>query len=75
MFRVGDHVKTLAVKSRSDLANSLYAGKTAVITEISFPFGLATCYRIKYDEPFYDHGYLVETHYYYDYENGLEKIA
>ena len=29
-------------------------------------------YKIRYDEPFYDHGYKVETHYYYDWENGFE---
>ena len=75
MFRVGDHVKTLAVETRTDLANGLYAGRTAIITEISCPFGIAVCYRIKFDKPFYYLGYMVETHFYYDYENGLEKIA
>lgn len=75
MFKVGDHVKTLAVKTRTDLANSVYAGRTGVITEISFPVGIAVCYKVEFDEPFYDYGYLVKYHYYYDYENGLEKIA
>lgn len=71
MFKVGDKVRTLPVESRTDCANKIYANRNAVITEISYPFGLAVCYRIKYDEPFYDYGYKVATHYYYDYENGL----
>lgn len=72
MFKVGDKVRTLSVVSRTDLANSLYSGRNATITEISYPIGIAVCYRIKYDEPFYYCGDKIETHYYYDYEDGLE---
>lgn len=72
MFKVGDKIKTLPVKSNTDLANELYAGRNGTIESISFPYGLHKQYKIRYDEPFYDHGYKVEVHYYYDWENGFE---
>lgn len=75
MFKVGDRVVTLDVKIRTEESNRLYANRIGEIVDISFPFGLCASYRVKFDKPFYDHGYLVEWHYYYDYQNGLEKIA
>ncbi len=75
MFNVGDRVRTLAVETRTDHANSIYAGKTGIITEISFPVGIAACYKVEFDEPFYDFGYVVRYVFYYDFENGLEKIV
>lgn len=71
MFKVGDKVRTLAVKSRTELANELYANRNATIIEVCHPFGLHTQYKVKFDEPFYDYGYIVENDYYYDWENGL----
>ena len=71
MFKIGDRVKTLAVESRTELANKVYANRNATIIEICRPFGLHTQYKVKFDESFYDYGYIVETHYYYDWENGL----
>ena len=71
MFKVEDKVKTLAVESRTDYANKIYANRNATVIEICHPFGLHTQYKVKFDEPFNDHGYAVENHYYYDWENGL----
>lgn len=72
MFKVGDKVRTLPVKYRTDYANKIESGRNATIEKISFPYGLQKQYIIRYDEPYYDHGYKVETSFYYDWENGLE---
>ena len=74
MFRVGDRVKTLPVRSYTDDANRLLANRDAVVTAIHYPFGLHTQYEIEFVEPFFDHGYEVKTKYYYDFDNALELI-
>ncbi len=78
MFNIGDHVRILAAESRTDDVNELYANKTGVITERKHSVGLVDCYKVALDKPFYDHGYLVNWLYIYDYHNGkigMEKIA
>lgn len=75
MFKIGDKVKTLPVESYTELANKLYSNRNAVVVEISFPFGLHKQYKVQFDEPFTDHGYIVTTKYYYDFDNALMHIA
>lgn len=73
-FKIGDRVKIINSKYRSDNVNNIYAGKTGVIKNITVPVGIAICYTIVFDEPFYESGYLVEYDYYYNYENALVLI-
>lgn len=78
MFNIGDHVRILVTESRTDYANEMYANRTGVITDRGYSIGLAECYKVMLDEPFYNHGYLVTWFYIYDYHNGkigMEKIA
>ena len=75
LFRVGDRVRTLATESRTEESNKVYANRTGVITEISYPGGTVVCYKVKFDKPFYDCGYPIEWHYYYDHQNSLEKMV
>lgn len=78
MFNIGYRVRILTVESRTDDVNELYANKTGVITERKYSVGLVECYKVALDKPFYDHGYLVDWLYIYDYHNrkiGMEKIA
>lgn len=78
MFNIGDHVRILATESRTDYANEMYANRTGVVTERKHSVGLADCYKVALDKPFYVHGYLVDWLYIYDYHNGkigMEKIV
>lgn len=78
MLNIGDHVRILAAESRTEEANRVYANRTGVITERKHSVGLVDCYKVALDEPFYDHGYLVDWLYIYDYHNGkigMEKIV
>ena len=74
MFKIGDKVKTLPVSSYTEESNKFYSGRIATIESISFPYGLHMQYIIRFEKPLYDHGYKVETHYYYDFDNGLELL-
>ena len=70
-FKVGDKVRTLPLKHNTDDANRMYANRDATVVAIHYPFGLHKQYKVEFDEPFFDHGYEVKTHYYYDWENAL----
>ena len=74
-FKVGDRVRTLPVKCNSDLANSVYAGRTGVITDINYDCLQGICYHVKYDEELSFQGYPIAGHYYFEYENGLELLS
>lgn len=75
MFRVGDRVKTLPVATYTDDANRVYSNREAVVTALHFPFRLHMQYEVEFLEPFFDYGYQVKNHYYYDFDNALELIG
>lgn len=78
MFQIGDHVRIIPTETRTDEANKTYANRTGIITDRNYSVGLTECYKVMLDEPFYEHGYLVDWLYIYDYHNGkigMEKIA
>ena len=70
-FEVGDKVRTQPAKYFTDYANSVYANRNATVIDENNHCGLYTTYKIKFDEPFYDHGYKVETMYYEAFQDGL----
>ena len=70
MFNIGDHVRILVTESRTDYANEMYTNRTGVVAERKHFVGLADCYKVVLDKPFYDHGYLIDWLYIYDYHNG-----
>ena len=70
MFKVGDKVKTISSKYCSNNANRVYANRNATIIKIKHCASYTT-YTIKFDEPFYDYGYKVETISYDSYQDGL----
>lgn len=70
MFKVGDKVRTVSAKYYSDSANNVYANRNATVIKIS-QHNSYTTYEIKFDKPFYDYGYKVETTSYDSFQDGL----
>ena len=65
MFVRGDKIRIISTTSS-------YTGKTGTVEDIRYPFGLHCQYIIRFDEPFYEYGYKVETTFFYDFENAIE---
>lgn len=74
MFKEGCKVKIKKSEYITDLASQEREGKTGVIEQIRFPFGLHVLYMIKLDGPIVNKwGMLTEVGC-YDYENCLELL-
>lgn len=70
MFKIGDRVRTRPAKYCTDYANSVYANRNATIIKMHHRNSYTT-YEIKFDEPFYNYGYKVETMSYDSFQDGL----
>lgn len=76
VFEKGDRVRVVFTDKLSEKTQADTIGRTGIIEDVSIPVGISFCYKVVWDEPFFDRFGQHNTYsYYYNGWKALEFIV